>query len=216
VAFSVPSGNFGDAFAGYVAHRMGLPIHKIIVATNSNDILARALQNGRYERGQVAQTQSPAMDIQSASNFERLYFEAVARNGVETSRAFKAFNEAGVLDIPPKALSMMRELFEGVAVSEEETSRTILSTLNTTGELIDPHTAVGVAALRQVGAMPAPVVVLSTAHAAKFPEDVLAAAGVAPELPRGAADLAGKPERFELMAADAQAIKDHVRAFAQS
>jgi len=216
VAFSVPSGNFGDAFAGYVAGRMGLPIHKIIVATNSNDILARALQSGRYQRGQVAHTQSPAMDIQSASNFERLYFEAVERNGVETARAFQAFAETGALDIPPKALATMRHLFEGVAIGEEETSRTILATLNMTGELIDPHTAVGVAALRKVAAMPAPAVVLSTAHAAKFPDDVLAAAGVAPQLPLGAADLAGKPERFAQMAADPQAIKDHVRAFAQS
>jgi threonine synthase len=195
---------------------MGLPIGRIIVATNSNDILARALQDGRYRRGTVTQTQSPAMDIQSASNFERLYFEAVDRNSLETTRAFKAFAETGVIDIPPKALAMMRHLYEGVRVSEDETSKAILATLNMTGELIDPHTAVGVAALRKAGRSGGPTVIFSTAHAAKFPEDVEAAAGVAPELPRWAADLAGKPERFEQMPADAQAIKNHVRAFAQS
>jgi threonine synthase len=214
VAFSVPSGNFGDAFAGYVATRMGLPIEKIIVATNSNDILARALETGRYSRGEVAQTQSPAMDIQSASNFERLYFEAVEREGVETGRAFQAFADAGAIDIPPKALAAMRELFVGVAINEADTSKAILSTLNETGELIDPHTAVGVAALRRGGRIEAPIVVLSTAHAAKFPEDVAAAAGVAPTLPRGAADLAAKPERFERLPADGDAIKAYVRSFA--
>jgi threonine synthase len=116
VNFAVPSGNFGDGFAGYVAKRMGLPIGKIVIATNSNDILARAFDEGRYSRGAVTATQSPAMDIQSASNFERLYYETVRRDGVETARAFKAFAEAGAIDIPPQALSAMRETFVGVAV----------------------------------------------------------------------------------------------------
>jgi threonine synthase len=101
VAFATPTGNFGDAFAGYVAKQMGLPIARIVVGTNSNDIMARAFEEGRYARGQVAHTTSPAMDIQVASNFERLYFESVRRDGVETSRAFQAFAETGALDIPP-------------------------------------------------------------------------------------------------------------------
>jgi threonine synthase len=109
----------------------------------------------------------------------------------------------------------MRELFDGVAIGESETKRTIVSTLNETGELIDPHTAVAVAALAHVGDLKAPVVVLSTAHAAKFPEDVAAACGVTPTLPLGVADLAGRTERFERMPADADAIKAHVRAFAE-
>lgn len=116
VSFAVPSGNFGDGFAGYVAKRMGLTIDRIIVATNSNDILARAFEDGRYVRGVTAPTQSPAMDIQSASNFERLYFECVRRDGVETARAFAAFAETGGVDIPPQALAAMRETFTGVAV----------------------------------------------------------------------------------------------------
>jgi threonine synthase len=215
VTFCVPSGNFGDAFAGYVAHRMGLPIRRIIAATNANDILARAFEEGRYVRGQVTPTIAPAMDIQSASNFERLYFEAVRRDAVETARAFQAFAQAGVLDLPPQALAAMRELFRGVAVSEDEIRRTILATLNETGELIDPHTAVAVAGQGKVAGLDAPIVVLSTAHPAKFPEDVAEAAGVAPDLPRGAASLATRAERFGRLPADAAAIKAHVRAFAE-
>ena len=216
VAFAVPSGNFGDAFAGYVATRMGLPIRKIIVATNANDILARAFAEGRYARGTVAATQSPAMDIQSASNFERLYFECVRRDAVETARAMHAFADVGAIDIPPQAFGAMRELFIGVSVSEGETTRAIVSTLNETGELIDPHTAVAMAAAQRVGSVGAPVVVLSTAHAAKFPEAVNAAAGYLPALPRGVGERMTRPERFDRMAADAEAIKAYVRAFAET
>lgn len=216
VSFCVPSGNFGDAFAGYVASRMGLPIGRIVVATNSNDILAHAFEDGRYARGQVAHTISPAMDIQSASNFERLYFESVEREPVETARAFEAFASAGAIDIPPKAFQAMRAMFRGVAVGEDETRRTIVATLNETGELIDPHTAVAVAALKRVADAPGPVVVLSTAHAAKFPQDVAQASGVTPALPRGALDLADRPERFDRLPAEPETIKEYVRAFANA
>jgi threonine synthase len=215
VSFCVPSGNFGDAFAGYAALRMGLPIRRIVVATNSNDILARALATGRYARGTVQPTLSPAMDIQAASNFERLYFEAVKREPEETARAFQGFAEAGAIDIPPGALAAMREVFSGVAISEAETVGAMVSTLNETGELIDPHTAVAVAALRQVE-LEGPVVVLSTAHPAKFPEDVAQATGAVPALPRGIASLAARPERFERLPAEAETIKAYVRAFAEA
>ncbi|MEW5688013.1 MAG: threonine synthase [Pseudomonadota bacterium] len=215
INFVVPSGNFGDAFAGYVALRMGLPIKRIVVATNSNDILARAFSEGRYARGAVQATLSPAMDIQSASNFERLYFESVQREATETARAFEAFARAGAIDIPPAALSAMQAVFTGVAIGEDETLRTIVSTLNETGELIDPHTAVAVAALRHVD-LDGPTVVLSTAHAAKFPEDVARASGVTPALPRGTASLADRPERFDRLPGDADTIKAYVRAFAEA
>jgi len=216
VSFCVPSGNFGDAFAGYVAHRMGLPIARILAAANANDILARAFEEGRYVRGSVTPTISPAMDIQSASNFERLYFEAVRRDATETARAFQAFAASGSLDVPPQAQAYMRELFRGATVGDDETKRTILSTLNETGELIDPHTAVAVAALNRAEDLPAPVVVLSTAHPAKFPDDVAQAAGVAPELPRGAANLSRRSERYDRLPADAESIKAYVRAFAET
>ena len=216
VTFAVPTGNFGDAFAGYAAWRMGLPIERIIVATNGNDIVSRALNTGAYSRGAVKETASPAMDIQVSSNFERLYFEGVQRQGQETARAFRAFAEGGVIDIPPVALNAMRELFVGVAVSEDETARTILSTLNETGQIIDPHTAVGVAGALQVGpkSETSPVVVLSTAHPAKFPETVQGITGAEVPEPLRARGLASKPERFETLPADADAVKLYVKAFA--
>ena len=210
----VPSGNFGDAFAGYVALRMGLPIKRIVVATNSNDILARAFSTGRYVRGTVQPTISPAMDIQSASNFERLYFEGVEREATDTARAFEAFARTGVIDIPPGALAAMQGIFTGVAIGEDETARTILATLNETGELIDPHTAVAVAALRHVD-LEGPTVVMSTAHPAKFPEDVAKACGVTPDLPRGVASLAGREERYDRLPGEADTIKAYVRAFSE-
>jgi threonine synthase len=213
VSFAVPSGNFGDAFAGYVAHRMGLPVGRILVATNANDILARTFETGRYARGKVHPTMSPAMDIQSASNFERLYFEGVGREAVETARAFAAFGESGAIDVPPKAYAAMRELFRGAAVSEADTARTIVSTLNETGQLVDPHTAVALAALRCAD-LDGPVVVMATAHPAKFPEAVAKACGVTPELPRAVADLVSRPERFDRLPAEAETIKAYVRAFA--
>ncbi len=213
VAYAVPTGNFGDAFAGYVASRMGLPIERLIVATNGNDIMSRAVEQGRYARGPVQATQSPAMDIQAASNFERLYFEGVRHEGLDTARAMRAFTETGAIDIPPQASAMFRELFRGAAVDEAETARTMVATLHTTGELIDPHTAVAMAAARRIGpAHPeTPLVVLSTAHPAKFPETVKAATGEDVPAPPQARSLAGRTERFERLPADLGAVKDVVR-----
>ena len=216
VSFAIPTGNFGDAFAGYVASRMGLPIERMIVATNGNDIVARAVEEGRYARGEATvATQSPAMDIQVASNFERLYFEGVGRDGVETGRAFTAFAAAGAIDLPPAARQEIARLYRGVAIDEAETSRTILATLNATGALVDPHTAVALAGAQRIGpARPTtPLIVLSTAHPAKFPEAVHAAAGVTPEPPAAVTAQAGRPERFDRIAADAQAVKAYVREF---
>ena len=216
VSFCVPSGNFGDAFAGFVASRMGLPIARLVVATNSNDILAHAFEEGRYARGQVHATMSPAMDIQSASNFERLYFEAVGRDAAATAEAFEGFNARGVIAVPPEALATMRQMFRGVGVGEDATARAIVATLESAGQLIDPHTAVAVSALGEAADIPGPVVVLSTAHASKFPEDVAKASGLTPQLPRGAADLAGRPERFVRLPAETETIKAYVRTFAEA
>jgi threonine synthase len=193
---------------------MGLPIDRITVATNSNDIVVRAIETGRYAKGQVQATQSPAMDIQIASNFERLYFEVVQRDGVETSRAMRAFAETGAIDLPPRALAQIREVFTGAGVSEAETTRAIVSTLNQTGELVDPHTAVALAAAHRLDLDHVPTVVLSTAHAAKFPEAVSAAAGVDPPLPRSAHGLAAKRERMDHLPADVAAVQAYIRDFA--
>jgi threonine synthase len=218
VAFAVPTGNFGDAYAGYCAQRMGLPIERIVLGVNANDILARALADGRYARGEVAATASPAMDIQAASNFERLYYETCERDPVETARAFEAFAALGALDIPPRSLAAMRTLFAGAAVSEAETARTILSTLNETGELVDPHTAVGLAAAARIGPANAttPLITLATAHPAKFPDAVTAAAGVAPRSPHSVFRLAERPERMTPIAAELETAKRFIRTFAHA
>lgn len=216
VSFAVPTGNFGDAFAGFVAKQMGLPVDQIMVATNGNDILARMLNEGRYAKGAVLATQSPAMDIQIASNFERLYFECTNRDGANTAQAFTDFNASGGITIPPQALATMRETFIGMGVSEAQTTATIIATYNDTGQLIDPHTAVGVFAARNMveNAPATPVVVLATAHAAKFPESVAEAAGVTPALPLKAKGVAERPEVYDHLPADSDTIKAYIRAFA--
>jgi threonine synthase len=218
VSFVVPTGNFGDAFAGYVARQMGLPIEAITIATNSNDIVARAIQTGRYARGQVVATQSPAMDIQVASNFERLFYEACGRDGAATAAFFRAFAETGSADIPGHALEDMRRVFTGEAVDEAETSGAIRRVFEETGEVIDPHTAVAMTAAGRIartgGGIAAPRVVLSTAHPAKFPEAVLEAAGVDPHLPAAAIGLGGKHETFDRLPNDPAAVKVYLREFA--
>jgi threonine synthase len=220
VRFVVPTGNFGDAFAGYVARQMGLPIETITVATNSNDIMARAIETGLYERGQVMPTQSPAMDIQIASNFERLFFEASDRDAEATAAFFKQFAKTGVAEIPAEARAFIGAVFQGDAVDEAETSETIRDVLGDTGELIDPHTAVAMrAALKLKAKGPAaqtPMVVLSTAHPAKFPEAVLEAAKVEPHLPAAAIGLDRKTETFDRLPNEPDAVKQYLRTFAES
>jgi threonine synthase len=218
VAFAVPTGNFGDAYAGWAARRMGLPIERITVATNANDILARVLQTGRYQRGAAAATMSPAMDIQVASNFERLYFEYAGRGNRQTAEAFAAFEKTGSLEVPTAALAEMRAIFTGVSASESQTAGAIKTTLRESGALVDPHTAVALAGLDRVSSPPpgVPVVVLSTAHAAKFPDAVRAACGVTPTLPAAARDLAARPERFDCLPAETQAVKSYVTDFAKA
>jgi threonine synthase len=213
VSVAVPSGNFGDGFAGYVAHRMGLPVGRILIATNANDILARTFATGTYARGAVAETQSPAMDIQSASNFERLFYEATGRDGAATAEAFAGFAAGREIRVPQAALSAMTDLFSGASTDESATSAEMQRTLAETGETADPHTAVALSALRRCRG-PGPTVVLATAHPAKFPEAVLAATGRSPVTPIRAQALAGRPERFEHIAADAGKVAAYVRAFA--
>jgi threonine synthase len=213
VSFAVPSGNFGDGFAGYVAYRMGLPIGRILIATNANDILARTFRTGQYARGTVAETQSPAMDIQSASNFERLFFEAVGRDGPATAEAFRGFAEGRSISVPPQALEAMTRLFAGETTDEAATSEAMRLALSETGQTVDPHTAVALSALRRSPGT-GPTVVLATAHPAKFPDAVLAATGHAPLAPERAQALAGRPERYESIVADAALISAYVRDFA--
>ncbi len=183
-AFAVPTGNFGDIFAGFAASKMGLPMGRLVIATNENDILARALDSGRYEPREVMPTDSPSMDIQVSSNFERLLFEESGRDASFVIRAMNDLRETGAFEIPPSMLAPMRERFSACRVSREEAAAAMGRLFEETGMLIDPHTAVGLAAAkREQQRNPGPMVVLSTAHPAKFPEAVERATGRAAEIP---------------------------------
>ena len=214
VNFVVPTGNFGDVFAGYAAKRMGLPIAKLGVAANANDILHRAISQGDYTPGEVKPTASPSMDIQVASNFERLLFEAKHRDPKALKAAMEGFAKHKGMKIDEESLAAIRADFVSDAVSMEETLAEIARHYKETGALIDPHTAVGRAAarrLRATGALSGKIVTLSTAHPAKFPEAVKEATGQTPALPDFYADLFERPEKMERAPADAGAIQTLIR-----
>ncbi|MEQ1769656.1 MAG: threonine synthase [Devosia sp.] len=212
VSFVVPTGNFGDIFAGYAAKRMGLPIANLVIATNSNDILARTLETGTYETGDVTATMSPSMDIQVSSNFERLLFEALGRDAPALKRLMDSLGQSGAFTLPPAALASIRESFAAGRASETETAAAIKETHKASGYLLDPHTAVGVAVAGQLDLGTHPIVVLATAHPAKFPAAVKAASGIEPALPLWLADLNNRPERFDVLANDQAAVADYIRA----
>ena len=215
VHFVVPTGNFGDAFAGHVARAMGAPVGRILLATNSNDILARTIATGRYERARHSMaTISPAMDIQVASNFERLVFEALGRDPSATRARYENFAQSGGFDLPAAALNAIRENISAVAVSEDETRAAMRAALARQGELVCPHTAVALAAAAKGadGWRPdGPVVVLSTAHAAKFPETVEAVTGAHPPLPAHCTDILTRAERADPLPNDVEAVKRYVK-----
>lgn len=207
VAFSVPTGNFGDVYAGYVAKRIGLPIAKLVVATNENDILARFLASGRYARGQVVATSSPSMDIQVASNFERLLFEMEGRDGAAVTGLMRDFAATGALEVADAKRDAVRALFVGGRVDEAATQRTIREVLETTGQLVDPHTAVGIRAGRDKATGDAPVVTLATAHPAKFPDAMVAAVGHEAPLPPQIAWMMQAAERCTILPDDLAVIE---------
>lgn len=216
IAFSVPTGNFGDVYAGYVAARMGLPVHQLIVATNINDILSRTFQTGSYAKGTVMPTMSPSMDIQVSSNFERLLFDLYDRDGGAVTGLMDAFTVSGRFDVNEAALKRARALFDSDRVTEEETAATIARTLETSAVLVDPHTAVGLQAAadcRRDAAVP--MVTLATAHPAKFPDAVKAASGRHPALPERMGDLFTRPERCDRLPNDLDQVKAFIRAKAR-
>lgn len=213
IAFTVPTGNFGDIFAGYVARRMGLAVDRLIVATNTNDILARTLSTGAYEPREVVATSSPSMDIQVSSNFERLLFEAYDRDAAAIRASMNSLAQSKRFIVAPQALSAIRADFSADRADEEEVAATIRTVLRETGQLIDPHTAVGVAVAEKEHRDPAlPMIVLSTAHAAKFPDAVRAACGVKPTLPNWLADLERRAENLTHLPADQDQIERCVLA----
>src|SRR5256884_282924 len=185
VAFTVPTGNFGDVYAGFVALRMGLPIDRLLIATNVNDILTRTIATGTYEPREVVPTSSPSMDIQVASNFERLLFDAYGRDGRAVRNLMASLAQSQRFALSVRALSEIRAVFSADRADEDETAATMRTLLRETGHFIDPHTAVGVAvAEKEIRDRSIPIVVLGTAHPAKFPDAVDAATGVRPPLPQ--------------------------------
>ncbi len=210
--FAVPTGNFGDVYAGYVARRIGLPVRRLIVATNRNDILARFFETGIYRLGEVVPTVTPSMDIQVASNFERLLFDLEDGDGARVRRALENFTKTGELAVEPGRMARLGELFRAGRASEEETRAAIRRVFEESGQVIDPHTAVGVEVgrrLRRPGE--GPLVCLATAHPAKFPETVTEATGRRPTLPPHLADLVTREERFVVLDADLAAVQEFVR-----
>jgi threonine synthase len=217
VAFSVPTGNFGDIFAGYAAARMGLPVARLVIATNLNDSLVRVLSSGVYEPRDVIATSSPSMDIQLASNFERLLFELAGRDSARVGSLMDALRETGTFRLTEAELSAMRALFSAHAVGEHDTETTIRGLMEETGILCDPHTAVAVAAARAEGGPDRiPMVVLSTAHPAKFPEAVSRACGRAPEQPERLRLRLGQHERCVTLPNDYAAVADFIAAQARA
>lgn len=212
ISFSVPTGNFGDIFAGYIAQRMGLPISRLIIASNRNDILTRALDTGVYGMHGVHPTLSPSMDIEVSSNFERLLFDLYGRDARALSALMEGFRKHRSLTLSPVAHSIFRQLFSAYSASDEETLATISQAHNLHGMLLDPHTAVGVAASTALMPhVPLPIVTLATAHPAKFPDAVEQATGVRPPLPTHLADLMTRKERITPIANDVEKVKAFLR-----
>jgi threonine synthase len=209
VSFTVPTGNFGDIFAGYIARRMGLPIEKLVIATNQNDILHRTISTGAYTPTGVTPSISPSMDIQVSSNFERVLFDAYDRDGAAISQLMEELKSGG-FKVSQGALQHLQDLFASGRASEKETSATIKSIHQRTGEILCPHSAVGVkVAADHLGT--APMVTLATAHPAKFPDAVEAATGIRPPLPNHMADLYDRPERVTQVANDLGALETLIR-----
>jgi threonine synthase len=213
VAFTVPTGNFGDVFAGYVAARMGLPVEHLVVATNVNDILVRTLKTGTYEVRTVTPTASPSMDIQVSSNFERLLFDAYAGDPAPVRALMGSLAQSRQFTIASAALGEIRSRFAAERADEEETAATIRAIQREAGYLIDPHTAVAVAVAEKENRDRAvPMIVLSTAHPAKFPDAVEAACGMRPALPDWLADLDARPERVTVLPNNQGAVEKFILA----
>jgi threonine synthase len=212
LAFSVPTGNFGNVFAGYVATRLGLPVDRFVVASNRNDILTRFFAGGAMTVAAVEPSLSPSMDIQVSSNFERLLFDVMARDSRAVTQKMASFAESGTMTVEPAPLAAMRARFAAGRCDDDRTLATIAATYRDTGLLIDPHTAVGLAAGRDNRPDPAvPLVALATAHPAKFPDAVERATGVRPALPPRLADLFDRPERMTVLPGDLARIQQFVR-----
>ncbi|ABF53112.1 threonine synthase [Sphingopyxis alaskensis] len=213
VAFSVPTGNFGDVFAGYVAAQMGLPIARLVVATNVNDILHRALTSGDYSAGTVTPTATPSMDIQVSSNFERLLFDLAGRDGAAIAGMMAEFEAKRAMTIPADMLAGARDLFSSARIDGDAMALALRWARERGGQIIDPHSAVGLAAARALEIdAEIPVVTLATAHPAKFREAVERATGVRPPLPARLGNLFEREERYTKLPGDYDVVKAFILA----
>ena len=204
-SFTVPSGNFGNIFAGWIAERMGLPIDQLVIGSNRNDILTRWAGSGSLVAEEVVPTLSPSMDIQVSSNHERLLFELLGRDGARTADVLTRFRGLGSVEVPRDPR------FDAASIDDEQTLRIIREVHDATGMLVDPHTAVGIGAARATRRdATVPMVCLATAHPAKFPDAVSDATGVRPRLPERLADLFDREERFDVLPADLRSVEVHV------
>ncbi len=216
VSFTVPTGNFGDIFAGYVAKRMGLPIERLVIATNENDILARTLKTGRYEMRSVKATTSPSMDIQISSNFERLLFEANGRDASKVRAAMESLKQSNGFSVGEEAVKFIRKDFRAGRASEKQVAETIRKTLADTGYLLDPHTAIGVFVAEKNERPSSPMVTLATAHPAKFPAAVKSASGIDPGLPTWLAGLMTREERFDILDPELKVVESFIGKHARA
>lgn len=210
VSFTVPTGNFGDIFAGYIAKKMGLPIDRLVVATNQNDILHRCLSTGTYQKDGVSPSISPSMDIQVSSNFERALFDAYDRDGTAVSQLMNELKDGG-FNVSQGALEALREHFDSGRVSEDETLAMITEANATMGELLCPHSAIGVKVAEDMRDPSVPMITLATAHPAKFPDAVEKASDIRPPLPNRMADLYERSERVTQVPNDLKALESLIQ-----
>lgn len=211
VAFSVPTGNFGDVFAGYVAAKMGLPVERLIVATNVNDILHRALSAGDYSQGHVTPTATPSMDIQVSSNFERLLFDLSGRDGKAMAEQMRGFEATRAMRLTNAQVQGAAKLFSSSRVDGDDMSIAMRWANEAAGQIIDPHSAVGLAAARKCDVDPAiPVITLATAHPAKFPDAVERSTGVRPPLPARLSNLFKREENYVKLAGTFEAVSEYI------
>jgi threonine synthase len=211
VAFSVPTGNFGNVFAGYAAQRMGLPISQFIIGSNANDILIRFIETGRMQSKDVFATTSPSMDIQISSNFERFMFELMGRDSSALNDAMQEFKETGHFSVTDAFMDRLKAIMDGARFDDETTAKVIGEVYKESGYLLDTHSAIGLGAARaRRWDKAVPMIILATAHPAKFPDAVKAAAGVHPELPSHLSDLYEREEKYAQLPGSYDAIKGYI------
>lgn len=217
VTFTVPTGNFGNVFAAFAARRMGLPVGKLVIASNRNDILTRFFESGTMSAEEVIPSLSPSMDIQISSNFERYLFELLERDSGALANLMNEFSARREFSVPPGLIKKAREEFRAFRCSDTQTIETMRQYYQSSGQMIDPHTAVGLHAAKQAMAQDpsTPMVIVSTAHPAKFPEAVKSATGQIPPLPPSIETAMHLPERFTTLSADAGAVREFVRSWAR-